>query len=334
MDKIRETVLKIITYLFTLLLSTNIFALEVLHVPDEWISGNPGVEANRKNVGLAWQKKHDPVKPATGHRVLAVFARSIQQEFYNSGLFGGYTWNPDSEAKPWSESSSSGGSGGCLIPDTDCDYDPGQYCPLLIDLNGDEVHLGSSNESVSFDLFGNGDYQLTQWTAPASDDAFLVMDNNRNGVVDNGSELFGQGSDFVSKAVFCQNSSWLDAIGKNLSVSCGSDLLSLKDNGFSALAQYDLSILGGNQDGVISHEDQVWSRLLIWLDTNADGQTTVDEIKSLQAYGLYEISLSPKKSYRQDSSGNQIPLWSWSHINLDNKHKRLKVLDVYFNLLQ
>ncbi|MDR1062612.1 MAG: hypothetical protein LBL48_01535, partial [Azoarcus sp.] len=63
--------------------------------------------------------------------------------------------------------------------------------PLALDLDGDGIEtigIGGAN-TVLFDHDGNGIRTGTGWLKP--DDAFLVLDRNGNGKIDNGGELFG-----------------------------------------------------------------------------------------------------------------------------------------------
>jgi hypothetical protein len=151
--------------------------------------------------------------------------------------------------------------------------------PLLIDVNGDGYSLTSAANGVVFDLRANGMPKKFSWTAPDSDDAWLALDRNGNGLIDDGSELFG-------------NSTPHSGGGRDT-------------NGFKALAFYDLSENGGNGDGVIDSHDAVFPRLLVWVDKNHNGVSDAGELYSLTQSAITGVLLDYKASKWVDAYGNR-----------------------------
>jgi len=61
---------------------------------------------------------------------------------------------------------------------------PGCCClpsPIVVDIEGDNFDLTDAVSGVRFDIGGNGGLDQVAWTAPGSDDAWLVMDRDGNG---------------------------------------------------------------------------------------------------------------------------------------------------------
>lgn len=120
--------------------------------------------------------------------------------------------------------------------------------PLVINFSGNAAQL--LDQHFRFDL--NNDGQAEELPMLASGSGYLAFDRNGNGRIDNGSELFGPGT----------------------------------DNGFGELADLDAD---GN--GWIDEADPLFSKLGIWQATG-DGDNATMELLSLASSGVGALALA------------------------------------------
>jgi hypothetical protein len=150
--------------------------------------------------------------------------------------------------------------------------------PIVIDVEGNGFDLTDAQHGVNFDLNADGLPDPLSWTAADSDDAWLVLDRNANGRIDDGTELFG-----------------------NLTPQ----LSSVKPNGFKALWDLDSLEVGGNDDMVLDRRDNLFPLLQLWQDKNHNGISEPEELHPLSFAGIKGLSLDFNKSKRIDRNGNQ-----------------------------
>ncbi|WP_286236786.1 hypothetical protein [Neptuniibacter halophilus] len=115
--------------------------------------------------------------------------------------------------------------------------------PLVINFAGKAAEL--SADTISFDLDSDGESEEIQRLQSSS--GYIALDNNENGVIDNGSELFGANS----------------------------------GNGFLELAEYD-----EDKNGFIDEGDSVWEKLKIWVQ-HADGSSSLFSLADKGVGALY-----------------------------------------------
>ncbi|TAN70255.1 MAG: hypothetical protein EPN17_06135 [Methylobacter sp.] len=152
---------------------------------------------------------------------------------------------------------------------------PIRYDPLIFDLNGNGIESTgiSLTNPIYFDNDADGIKTATGWVSV--NDAFLVLDKNSNGAIDDGRELFG------------------DAMIKGNG--------ELATDGFDALRDLD-----SNADGKIDSSDAQFANLRLWQDLNQDGISQSDELFTLGSQNIAAINVGSTANNQILSNGNQL----------------------------
>jgi hypothetical protein len=154
--------------------------------------------------------------------------------------------------------------------------------PVLVDVSGDGFALTDAPGGVRFDLDADGAREgWLAWTVVGSDDAWLALDRDGDGLITSGRELFGN---FTPQP----------------DPPPGEER-----NGFLALAEFDRPHNGGNGDGLVDARDAVFARLRLWLDSSHDGVSQPQELHTLAALDVVRLHLDYKESRRADGHGNR-----------------------------
>ena len=177
--------------------------------------------------------------------------------------------------------------------------------PILLDLDRNNFHLVGLDDPSEFDLGADGFLDQIGWTSADQLDVFLCMDRNGNGIVDNGSELFGDATRLMTGF--------------------------RATNGFIALAELDAGIVGGNENGFVDLDDPFFSQLLIWIDSNHNGFSEREELILLEESGVVAIDLDYRIHWRIDQHGNRFAYISnaWL-VGSGPRLQRVVVTDVIF----
>ncbi|NEK25223.1 tandem-95 repeat protein, partial [Sulfitobacter sp. JBTF-M27] len=138
-------------------------------------------------------------------------------------------------------------------------YDAAQQDPLVIDLGEDGISF--LPDAVNFDLNDDGAAERSAWTN--GQDGLLVVDLDGSGSIESGREVF---SPFFGEGGFATS---LDALA----------------------TAYD-----SNGDGVVDSDDAGFGDIHVWIDTNVDGVSDTNELRSLSALGIEEIDLAVERS--------------------------------------
>jgi hypothetical protein len=164
----------------------------------------------------------------------------------------------------------------CFNPPPNC---TGSLCqppqtPLVVP-TGKNVEF--TNAKVPFDIDADGVLDLV--TFPRGKTAWLALDRNSNGKIDNGSELFGSAT-----------------------------YPGLHEDGFQALREMAGT---GDTSGHVGPQHAIWERLLLWFDKNQDGESQAGELMHVGTH-LKRIGLGYFELGTEDPSGAVLLYEGWA----------------------
>jgi hypothetical protein len=177
---------------------------------------------------------------------------------------------------------------------------------ILMDTRSAGFQLSSPEEGqcVKFDLRGDGTRDCWSWPVAGSGNGWLVLPHD--GKVDSGRDLFGNytpvdcqrigrdGKESKKDEWYCQLTPGTKLFRGRIGI-----------DGYVALKEYDDEFNGGNNDGVINEQDEVYSHLRVWIDDNPrDGIAQPGELYKLIDFGIFSISTIAVDSRKQDRYGN------------------------------
>lgn len=183
--------------------------------------------------------------------------------------------------------------------------------PILVPLKrGRAMSLTSAHQGVLFDMNADGRLDWTGWTDWNSKWAFLAIDRNGNGVIDNGKELFGDHTVEGAR------------------------------NGFIALQAMNMELNGGVPRASLNADEPLFARLLLWEDDNHNGISELRELQPASAL-LSDIGLGYGEHKRRDRHGNLLKWEGWASLRtgpgrneaIQRSHqeaRRIDIYDVYF----
>lgn len=167
--------------------------------------------------------------------------------------------------------------------------------PLIIDTLDHGFVFGDPKKGahVSFDMKGDGTLQKVSWPKVGSGNAWLVYDRDGDGVIKDGTELFGNFTPHADGET-----------PENPGVK------SDQPNGFLALQWYDHPAQGGDGNLIIDKHDAIWTKLRVWIDEHCyrdpdhQCQSRPNELHTLESVGIRSISAFYTGNRLSDAVGN------------------------------
>ena len=147
--------------------------------------------------------------------------------------------------------------------------------PLVLDLDGDGIETvgAQGRHGALFDHNKDGIRTATGWVS--ADDGLLVIDRNSDGLINNGSELFGD----------------------NTALKDGSNA----EHGYAALKELDI-----NSDGLVDAQDEAFQQLRVWRDLNQDGISQEGELFTLESLNIQSLNTAYQDANTRLGNGNSL----------------------------
>ena len=151
--------------------------------------------------------------------------------------------------------------------------------PLIVPIGRSQaLKLTSADEGVLFDLDADGIKERRAWTAVGAELAFVVIDRNGNGSIDDGTEMVGD------------------------------RLVQGATDGFMALSR--IEPINGSP-GWIDYDDPIYPKLLLWHDVNHNGISEPAELRPLSDL-ITRVGLGYSVIGRRDQHGNNVRYQGWA----------------------